>query len=64
MLGEYAAVQRYKPTRGDGVDYESFMLMGESELLLTQTSATPSCTFLFAELTPFLRFTVHWDPHR
>ncbi|ORY69310.1 glycosyl transferase family 90-domain-containing protein [Leucosporidium creatinivorum] len=28
-LAEYASVQRFAPTRGEGVDYESFMLMGE-----------------------------------
>lgn len=61
-------MQRYTPRRGDGVDYESFMLMGESEshpinafkLQRGSISQLPG----FAELTLFFPFAVHWDPHR
>ena len=34
MLLEYASIQKFKPTIGDGVDYESMSLMSQSVLSL------------------------------
>lgn len=47
-------MQRFTPSVGEGVDYESFMLMGTGERVAVFVTR-PKLTH---------RRAVHWDPHR